>query len=102
MDGKYIDRPGVDLAQVVKDGRMYPVTMTIPISGEAVDGQTSAPPVPGFDIPSHDTVTMTEDANGKLLTVAYSLGGDVLNTLTFTYSGYVPVGPNTTTTIVKS
>jgi len=104
MDGKYIDRPGVDLAQVVKDGRMYPVTMTIPISSEtSADGElTGGSAVPGFDIPTHDTVVMTEDANGKLLSVQYSLSGDVLNTLSFTYSGYTPVGPNKTTTIVKS
>jgi len=104
MDGKYIDKPGIDLAQIVKDGRLYPVTMTIPISSEAGEGGTltGGSSIPGFDISSHDTVVMTEDANGKLLSVQYSLGGTVVNTLNFTYSGYVPVGPNKTTTVVKS
>jgi hypothetical protein len=102
MEGQYIDRPGVDLARVVKDGRMYPVTMTIPIGGGAdSEGRPLSPPIPGFDIPSHDTVTLTEDANENLLSVVYSLDGDVVNTLNFTYVGYTPVAPNKVTIIEK-
>jgi hypothetical protein len=98
---EYINKPGIDLAQIVSNGRLYPVMMTIPIGesdGEAISGSS----LPGLNIPPHDSVVLTEDSNGKLLSAAYSLGGTVVSTLNFSYSGYTPVEPNVTTTITKS
>jgi hypothetical protein len=87
MDGKYIDRPGVDLARVVKDGRMYPVTMTIPIGGGVdPDGRPLETPLPGFNIPTHDEIIITEDQEGKLITVVYKYQSVAVTTLDFTYS----------------
>lgn len=58
--------------------------------------------IPGFSIPEHDTVVLTEDANSELVSVAYSLSGSTVRTLTFAQSGYTFVTPYKTTTITRS
>lgn len=76
--------------------------MTIPIgAGELTPGAVGGASVPGFDIPTHDTVIITEDALGTTLSVEYQAGGSQVALLNFTYSDYVPEAPNKTTTISK-
>lgn len=101
---EYIDKPGIDSAEVVNNGRLYPVVMTIPISSDDVGGVVSPEnaSVPGFNIPEHDTVIITEDSADITVSVEYKLSGARVALLSFSYSNYVPVAPNKTTTVVKS
>ena len=98
--GQYIDKPGVDSAEILQDGRLYPVVMSIPLGGDG--SPTSAGSVPGLNIPLHDTVVITEDSTGKLSGVTYSLGGTQVAALGFTYSDHTLSAPYSTTTIVRS
>lgn len=99
---EYIDRPGIDQAEIIDSGRVYPVVMTIPIGSGDVTGTVGGASVPGFDIPTYDTIVITEDANGKTTQVEYQKDGSPVTTLNFTYSDHTPVAPLSTTTIVKS
>lgn len=93
---EYIDKPGIDLAQVVDSGRLYPVVMTIPISS-GQDGAVSGESVPGFNIPEHDKIVITEDDQDITISVEYLLNGVQVAQLNFSYSDYVPSGSKTTT-----
>lgn len=108
----YIDRPGIDKAEIISDGRVYPVVMSIPISGSSSeDGEVSSGSALGFNIPEYDSITTIEDSNGKLKTVLYTYDGNSVGSLSFSYvedandqgigTPYVFVAPYKATTIAK-
>ena len=105
----YINKPGIDQAEIISDGRVYPVVMSIPISGSSgLNGEVSSGSALGFNIPEYDSITTTEDANNRLQSVSYSYQGSSVGSLTFSYvddtgtgTPYVFVTPLKTTTITK-
>lgn len=91
------NKPGIDLAEVVSDGRLYPVAMSIPIVGSL-----------GFNVPEYDQITTTEDSNNRFQSVSYSYQGNSVGSLSFPYvddtgtgAPYTFVKPLKTTTITK-
>lgn len=104
----YINKPGIDQAEVISDGRLYPVVMSIPIGGSDTSGEISAGGSLGFNIPEYDQITTTEDSNNRLQSVSYSYQGNSVGSLSFSYvddastgTPYVFVAPLKTTTITK-
>lgn len=97
--GQYVDRPGIDKAEIVQNGRLYPVVMSIPLGGDG--SPTSGGSIPGFEIPPHDTIRAVEDASDRLIRVEYLSGGDIVQVLNFTYDYHAPLEPLRTTTISK-
>jgi hypothetical protein len=96
----YIDRPGLDQAEIISDGRVYPVVMSIPIGGSSSEGgEITSGSALGFNIPEYDTLITTEDANGELVRVQYKKSGATVKTLNFTYSDVVFTAPYRTTTV---
>jgi hypothetical protein len=76
------------------------VESTVLASGAATEvGQQR---IPGFDIPKHNRVVITEDAAGKLTQVIYYLDNLQVCALEFEYSGYAFIEPYKTTTITRS
>lgn len=105
----YINKPGIDQAEIISDGRVYPVVMSIPISGSAGDnGEITSGGTLGFNIPEYDSITTTEDASGRIKSVSYSYQGSSVGSLNFSYVDDTGTGtpyefatPLKTTTIVK-
>lgn len=97
----YINRPGIDKAEIVQDGRLYPVVMSIPL-GSAGSPDSTGGSVPGFNIPPYDSVSIVEDSQDYTISVEYLMGGVQVAMLNFTYSDHAAVGPNKTTTILRS
>lgn len=106
---KYIDKPGIDQAEIISNNRVYPVVMSIPISATSGPEESiTSSGVPGFNIPEYDTITTLEDGNGRLQSVSYSYGGNSVGSLSFSYvddtgtgTPYVFVDPIKQTTITK-
>ena len=74
-------------------------TISLPTGAATASNQKI---IPGFAIPEHDTIVITEDANGELVSVSYLLNTVEVRALDFTYSGYTFVAPNKTTTIERT
>lgn len=97
----YVDEPGIDKAEIVKDGKIYPVVISVPLEGTEIESHLG-PVVPGFNTPEYDTITVVEDANGEVMTVTYSLLGNNVQTLNISCDDYTFVEPYKTTTIARS
>lgn len=82
--------------QALTHSELVSEPLPLPIGAATAANQLS---IPGFNIPEYDTLTITEDANGELVSVEYRKLGATVKTLNFTYSDVVFAAPYSTTTV---
>ena len=95
----FIDKPGIDTAEIVADGKVFPVVMTIPFDTNG--NIANIPAAGGWEPPAHNKIVLTEDAAGKLSNVSYLLDNVEVDSMDFTYSNYTFVEPYKTITVAR-